>query len=135
MASSSSSPISSLFPISVTAGFTTSTDIHLPTNVQHVALSDEGLGVHKVTGRTTHNIVTPPIPPPGSSHSSTLSWEASYPLGSINPSAEIPGGFNFYLDAGAQFKSCSSHTLGSYRVLFEEGFDWVKGGKLPGLCK
>lgn len=120
--------LSSLFPVSIEAGFTTSQILDLPRNVKHVTLSDESLGVHKVTPRTSHRVIT-------LNGSDTPAWEAFYPLGSINPSATIPGGFNFYLDFGAQLGACATHVLGSYRVLFEQDFDWVKGGKLPGLCE
>ncbi len=51
----------------------------------------------------------------------------SYPLGEVGPGA-----------GGAQFKvalNMSAEELYiSYRVRFRNGFDFVKGGKLPGLC-
>ncbi|KAF8514707.1 hypothetical protein BU17DRAFT_94219 [Hysterangium stoloniferum] len=64
-------------------------------------------------------------------------WEAIYREGSYKPSAEIKGGFGFNLKGPAgewrtKMSEASEVTLG-YAVLFEEGFDFVKGGKLPGI--
>jgi hypothetical protein len=67
-----------------------------------------------------------------------VAWEAFYPEGSINPSATIPGGFTFYLKGPLDFAKrleSATEALFSYRVMFEEEWEWVKGGKLPGLCK
>jgi len=54
-----------------------------------------------------------------------------YPAGSSSPGDEPRGGAGFYTEpaalAGAE-QACLS-----YRVRFAEGFDFVKGGKLPGL--
>lgn len=67
-------------------------------------------------------------------------WEAFYPCGSINPSATIPGGFGFYMSGPEDFveelkKNVVNEAVFGYRVIFEDGFDFVKGGKLPGICK
>ncbi|KAH9961104.1 hypothetical protein BC827DRAFT_1132268 [Russula dissimulans] len=54
-----------------------------------------------------------------------------YPKNSINPAGWPQGGSEFYatpLDLG----NASSVTL-EYKVFFPSDFDWVKGGKLPGL--
>ncbi|KAJ7617443.1 polysaccharide lyase family 14 protein [Mycena polygramma] len=108
-------------------------------NVNQVALNDSDLGVHKVTSRTNH----PLVPPPPSEHSDdwpapSLAWEAFYPQGSINPSAPNPGGFGFYLSGPSAFssrlKSGATHVVLGYRMMLQSGWEWVKGGKLPGIC-
>ncbi|THH27546.1 hypothetical protein EUX98_g6647 [Antrodiella citrinella] len=142
---------SSLFPVSpdlILTGFTTSPLV--PSNIPHIALvplTDAALGVHKVTAQTTHNVVSPP--PPASHHNGlnelddalpTEAWEAFYPAGSINPgNKEAPrGGFGFYMRGPKAWKETldregAGEVLVSYRVMFEEGWAWRKGGKLPGL--
>lgn len=121
-------------------GFTTCSTLQLD-NLHHVHLDDKELGVHKVTSRTTHRVVAPPsllslasldFPPPSEA------WEAVYPKGSINPSARIPGGFGFYLSGPAEFSQKlkdATHAVFSYRMMLDPGWEWVKGGKLPGICK
>lgn len=129
-----------LFPIPhFLAAFTTSPAIHLP-NLAHVLLSDAALGVHRVSSRTSHALVAPPpvpadpaaLPPPA------LAWEASYPKGSINPTAPLPGGFGFYLSGPPAFAdklADAREVVFSYRVLLEDDWAWGKGGKLPGVCR
>ncbi|KAF9445950.1 polysaccharide lyase family 14 protein [Macrolepiota fuliginosa MF-IS2] len=119
-------------------GFTTCE--HLKSDrITLVQLEDELLGVHRVSSRTTHNIVTPPlcrspspaIPPP------KKAWEAFYPEGSINPSAELPGGFGFYLSGPSSFaqqlEEGANEVLVSYRMMLSDDWEWVRGGKLPGF--
>ena len=55
----------------------------------------------------------------------------TYPKGSYKPSASIQGGLGFYASPLYMFPS-TKRTL-SYQVSFADNFDWVKGGKLPGL--
>ena len=126
-----------LIPISeFITGFTTSSYVHHK-NVQHVPLADKELGVHKVTSRTTHNLVKPP-PASTSCNAPSLAWEAVYPKGSINPSATIPGGFEFYLSGPSNFSQSletASEVIFSYRMMLQDEWEWVKGGKLPGVCE
>ena len=89
-----------LFPVPpsrIASGFTTSTAVRIP-NVVNVELSDTALGVHKVTGHTTHNVVT--------TDDGKQAWEAVFPEGSINPgNKEAPhGGFGFYLKGTQTFE-------------------------------
>ncbi|KAJ7213984.1 hypothetical protein GGX14DRAFT_444723 [Mycena pura] len=72
-------------------------------------------------------------------------WEVFYQKGSINPrsqpTAPIPGGFGFYLAGPTPFRVAAKlssgtgavHVVLSYRVMLQEGWEWVKGGKLPGI--
>lgn len=56
--------------------------------------------------------------------------KVTYPQGSYIPSSPNRGGFQFY----ARPKTFPSQQITfTYRVMFPTGFDWVKGGKLPGL--
>ncbi|KAH8828695.1 hypothetical protein DL96DRAFT_1595385 [Flagelloscypha sp. PMI_526] len=124
----------------ITSGFTTCSDL-AHNHVATAALDDPSLGVYKVSNKTTHRIVCPPKPAFASDDetlpSPSSAWEAFYPKGSINPSAEIPGGFSFYLagpsDFAAQLEHGVDHAMFSYRMMLQDGWDPVKGGKLPGI--
>ncbi|KAI9433885.1 hypothetical protein H4582DRAFT_1983164 [Lactarius indigo] len=54
-----------------------------------------------------------------------------YPKGSINPGQRPQGGSQFYA-APLDLRNARSVTL-AYSVFFPSDFEWVKGGKLPGL--
>ncbi|KAK0501344.1 hypothetical protein EDD18DRAFT_1306945 [Armillaria luteobubalina] len=106
-------------------------------NIKHVPLDDSALGVHKVFNRTSHNVVSPPVPShpnPDDGEQPEEAWEAFYPRGSINPSASIVGGFGFYVAGPAGFLNGTvNEAIVSYRVMFESGWEWARGGKLPGI--
>lgn len=142
MPAASSSLISHLFPSATfSLAFTTAdlTDAGNEQQISQVELSDPALGVHKTSSRHPHNVVIPPppstsssIPPPQNA------WEAVYPKGSINPSGAIFGGFGFYLSGPPDFAKrleSANEVVMSYRVMFEDGWEWVKGGKIPGICE
>ena len=124
----------------VLLGFTTSNLVASP-NISVVPLSDKALGVHKVTHSTTHNLVQPPVPV--NDDPSQLAWEAVFSEGSINPGNKTapPGGFGFYLRGPPAFAEAlgdpaiNGEVVMGYDVLFEEGFHFQKGGKLPGICR
>ncbi|KAI0359309.1 hypothetical protein OH77DRAFT_1017373 [Trametes cingulata] len=133
--------ITELFPVPearILTGFTTSNLVISPL-ISTVALSDKELGVHKVTSRTTHRVVEPPVPVQGDE--GQRAWEAVFPEGSINPgnSTAPPGGFGFCLRGPPDFARAlgdvdtSREVVMGYDVLFEDGFDFRKGGKLPGI--
>ena len=73
----------------------------------------------------------PNAPAPGSvANSSAPVLQVQYPAGSFQDNNV--GGAQFYAmwnSSGSPFQSM----LVSYEVAFDSGFDWVKGGKLPGL--
>ncbi|CAE6460903.1 unnamed protein product [Rhizoctonia solani] len=112
---------SHLFPIPVVTGFTT-----LPacttSSVSPTPLTDQTLGIQKSTPGFSRRMVQV---------DGLDAYEASYPKGSINPKGEIKGGFGCYLER-AEFEQARD-IIFSYAIKFEEGFDFVKGGKLPGL--
>ncbi|KAI0073586.1 hypothetical protein K474DRAFT_1666433 [Panus rudis PR-1116 ss-1] len=130
--------ISKLLPVpssAIDCGFSTVLSLtHDIPQVSYVPFDDHALGVHKVTSRTTHNVVKPPI----SDEQHTEAWEAIFHKGSINPGNKEapPGGFGFYLRGPDEFSGKlreSDEVLFSYEVLFEPGWIWQKGGKLPGI--
>lgn len=61
-------------------------------------------------------------------------WEKSvkvtYPKGSYKPSASPRGGAGFIYNLGANYEEISL----SYEIEFADNFEFVKWGKLPGLC-
>lgn len=130
-----------LFPVAqYEQGFTTAGWEGGFQNITHVPLADKPLGVHKSGGQLPHNVVFPP-PPRAVADGETipqLAWESLFPQGSINPAGDIKGGFGFYLTGPPGFAArleTATEALFSYKVMFEDGFEWVKGGKLPGACE
>lgn len=136
------SPWLQLFPISnFQLGFTTLSpspaSIAKP-DVILVPLADSPLGVHKIMRSLTHEVVCPPPSLHPSSDDPQLAWEAKYPKGSCSPKTKIPGGLGFYLGGPKEIVSLldqsAKEAVFGYRVMFEKGWEWVKGGKLPGMC-
>lgn len=122
-------------PYEYELGWTTSPAVDHP-SVFRLPLSDTLLGVHRVMANLSHNVV--PSPLTHSQDDQDLSWEAVYPKGSISPSGNIRGGFGFYLRGPAGFEEklrTVNEAVFSYSVMFQDGWEWVKGGKLPGACE
>jgi hypothetical protein len=124
------------------SGFTVCDSLEIA-GIESTDLDDSKLGVHKVTSRTSHRVVVPPLPVETVTSSTdgglpAVAWEAFYPKGSINPSAPIPGGFGFYCSGTADFASAlqagATNVIVSYRMMLQSDWEWVKGGKLPGIC-
>ncbi|KIM28461.1 polysaccharide lyase family 14 protein [Serendipita vermifera MAFF 305830] len=112
-----------IFPMAYQSGWTTSTS-SFP-NIMNVPLTDNALGVNRVSEGTSHNIVQ---------IGGKTAWEAFYPKGSMNPSSDIRGGFGFYLDGPQSWSIANAKEITfSYAVMFQSDFQWAKGGKLPGL--
>ncbi|KAF5392752.1 hypothetical protein D9757_000900 [Collybiopsis confluens] len=130
--------------------------------LEYVNLTDEkSLGIIKVaSSQLGHPVVKPPpetdstaneccstnfdFGPPSETHLSSniplpppeLAWEAFYPSGSINPSGPVPGGFGFYLNGTKEFADRMSNGATEIvmgYLMLESGWEWVKGGKLPGV--
>ncbi|KAG8862228.1 hypothetical protein FRB96_001807 [Tulasnella sp. 330] len=124
--------VSHLFPCAVQSGFTSAPGLDGPNGLTYVPLSDDTLNIAKVSKETTHEIVEDlPLADPG-----TKAWRAVFPEGSINPNNKTApkGGFGFYLGGpGGDFAfENAKEILFSYAVYFEPGFEFVRGGKLPG---
>ncbi|KAI0333119.1 hypothetical protein GY45DRAFT_350915 [Cubamyces sp. BRFM 1775] len=112
---------SKLFPVSDSNSWSVSSQVSgaLP-------LSDDTLRpTHDIKG-LAHNYVSAP--------DGVFSLQAHYPAGSFKPSASPQGGLSFYAPGpnSVDLTTAKEATL-SYSVFFEDGFDFVKGGKLPGL--
>ncbi|KAH9481930.1 hypothetical protein JR316_0006460 [Psilocybe cubensis] len=119
----------------ILCGFTTCSSEPLPSNVQLISLDDTELGVHKISSSTTHEIVRPPKTD-NENKPPTFAWEALYPKNSINPSGPIPGGFGFYLSGPSAFAErlqFAKEAIFSYRMMLQGEWEWVKGGKFPGV--
>ncbi|RDX47444.1 hypothetical protein OH76DRAFT_1354240 [Lentinus brumalis] len=112
---------STLFPVSDSTSWSVSDDVSgaLP-------FSDDTLRPFKAISELSHDYVTAP--------DGVLSMQAKYPKGSFKPSAQPRGGVSFYAPGpdSVDLTTAKEATL-SYSVLFEDGFEFVKGGKLPGL--
>nr|WP_299242380.1 hypothetical protein [uncultured Halomonas sp.] len=68
---------------------------------------------------------------PAESGLDTSSLRVSYPAGTSSPSDQGEGGAGFY--ASLKELQGAERACLRYKIRFEPGFDFVKGGKLPGL--
>ena len=109
------------------SGYTTATDVFV-TGVEQVELSNDALGI-KTTKNSPKTIVR---------HEGKIAWEALYPEGSFPGSPIGKGGLGFYMNGSAVFHEAlktAKEAVFGYSVFFEEDFDFVIGGKLPGACE
>jgi hypothetical protein len=112
-----------LFPVSGSPRWTTLTGV-----AGSVDLSNATLRPEKVTTRCPFTYENSP--------DGIKSIKAHYPEGSYKPSVDPCGGVSFYAPGPPSVDlTTGKEALFSYSVYFPEGFDFVKGGKLPGLCK
>jgi len=129
---------------SVASQYSLSTSTNLPfpqatlsnSDTQSFITSNWGLSKNRIqNGASNLVFVSDPFPngpAPGSSSSNTSGpvLQVQYPAGSYENDDD--GGAQLYAlwnSSGSAFQSM----LLSYEVAFDFGFDWVKGGKLPGL--
>jgi len=64
-----------------------------------------------------------------------VSLEGFYPNGSYTFGHTPRGGFSFYAPGPEEVDlTTAREATFAYTVLFPEGYEWVKGGKLPGFC-
>ncbi|KAI0781509.1 hypothetical protein BD413DRAFT_489606 [Trametes elegans] len=113
---------SSLFPISPQIKYWT-TNPDLP---KSSPLSDATFRPHNQITALSHAYVKAP--------DGKLSMKAHYPAGSYTFSHTPQGGISFYAPgpASVDLTTAKEATFG-YSVYFPSGFQFVKGGKLPGL--
>ncbi|KAF8658281.1 hypothetical protein AX16_002055 [Volvariella volvacea WC 439] len=121
---------------------TTSTHYPFPTetlnsgDTQSLLQSQWGLGKGRIQdGANNLDFVDDPFPntpapgtAPGSTNGPVL--RVTYPQGSFSHDS---GGSQLYTLWNSSDGSPFQTMIVSYEVAFEGGFDWVKGGKLPGL--
>lgn len=114
---------SPLFPVSPQLKYWT-TDSSLPSPSP---LSDATFRPHNQITALAHPYVNAP--------DGELSMKAHYPAGSFTFSNTPQGGISFYAPgpASVDLTTAKEATFG-YSVYFPSGFQFVKGGKLPGLC-
>lgn len=140
-----------LFPLHALAhvmyGFTTSTSLASLSDVfAYYPLNYEALGLHAISKRMPRALVAPPLSKlQDQLTDSSIAWEAFFPRGSVNPSNKNApiGGFGFYLHGPPEFAAVLKdmdaqgpgvpNVVMSYEVMFEDGFEWALGGKLPGI--
>lgn len=74
------------------------------------------------------------LPPTTPAPDGTLGLYSSFPANTFKYSASTGAGFSFYSPGPSSVDlSSATEVLMSYSVYFSEDFDFVKGGKLPGL--
>lgn len=75
------------------------------------------------------------LPPAQSAPDGSWALQASYPAGTVKYSSATGHGYSFYSKGEKSGVDVTSATevLFSYAVYFSSGFDFVRGGKLPGL--
>ncbi|KZV85428.1 hypothetical protein EXIGLDRAFT_623077 [Exidia glandulosa HHB12029] len=120
-----------MFPLPVTSAWSTLPAAPGVNGVDLVKLDNTVLGVTKILHDLDFSVVTAP----GSAPNGTSAWLATYPKGSYNPTGEPRGGIGFYFPgpAGHDWSDASTtQIMFSYAVYFPTGFQFVKGGKLPG---
>ncbi|KAL7282903.1 hypothetical protein ACG7TL_002319 [Trametes sanguinea] len=112
---------SALFPVSDSNSWSVSSQV-----ANALPLSDDTFRPTNDLKALAHNYVKAP--------DGVFSLQAHYPKGSFKLSASPQGGLSFYAPGpqSVDLTTAKEATL-SYTVLFEDGFDFVKGGKLPGL--
>ncbi|KAJ7072314.1 polysaccharide lyase family 14 protein [Mycena amicta] len=122
-------------------GLTTSTTLPFPTatadsgDAQALLVSQWGLSKGRIqNGAGDISFVDDPFPnspaPGSTTNSSGPVLQITYPAGSFSGDT---GGAQFYNLWNTSESSGFQSMLLSYEVAFDEDFDWVKGGKLPGL--
>ncbi|RDX47443.1 hypothetical protein OH76DRAFT_780643 [Lentinus brumalis] len=113
---------SSLFPVSPQISYWT-TDSGIANSSP---LSDATFRPHNQITALSHDYVTAP--------DGKKSMQAQYPEGSYTFSHDPQGGFSFYAPGPSSVDlTTAKEATFSYDVYFPSGFNFVKGGKLPGL--
>ncbi|KAF8060659.1 polysaccharide lyase family 14 protein [Lyophyllum atratum] len=108
-----------LFPIKVIEKWTT-----LKGASGALILSDTTLHPHHVSS-TPYNYLE---------FQGKTTLKAHYPKGSYKPSASPQGGISFYAPGPSSVDlSVAKEATFGYSVMFPAGFEFVKGGKLPGI--
>ncbi|KLO15741.1 hypothetical protein SCHPADRAFT_248092 [Schizopora paradoxa] len=108
--------------------------LHFADGASNVQLTDDVTANVKEGVDNSSTIFTsvgdPLVPPPINTTFGSI-LQVLYPAGSVNPGNDPVGGADFYASP-LNLDGATSVTL-EYSVFFPSGFQWVKGGKLPGL--
>lgn len=118
--------LSQLFPIDVLSSWTTFPDGAEGTVMP---LEDDTINPVRVLSSTRHSYTKAP--------DNKTAMRAFYPEGSYTFDYEPQGGFSFWSQGPpdmVNIESAKEITFG-YSLFFPDGFDFNKGGKLPGICE
>lgn len=97
-----------------------------PKSSSAISLSDNTLKPTKLLKDLSHTFMSAP--------DGKQAMQAIYPKGSYTFTHTPRGGFSFYAPGPDSLDMTTAKTLTfGYSVFFEDGFDFNKGGKLPGL--
>ena len=129
--------LASLYSLSTSTSMPFPTQTMSTTDTQDHLVSKWSLGKGRIQdGPPNLAFVNDPLPnsPPPGTNSSTSSTgpvlRVTYPEGSFSHDT---GGAQFYSLWNTTDGSSFYTMMVTYELAFDEGFDWVKGGKLPGL--
>ena len=112
-----------LYPVRPTFGDWTTSEIF----EDALPIDDETFRSVNILSNTTRRILEAP--------DGVVSLEAFYPNGSYTFTHTPRGGFSFYAPGPESVDlTTAKEATFAYTVLFPEGYEWVKGGKLPGFC-
>jgi hypothetical protein len=101
-------------------------------NISHFAAGRDNLAVVAGMNLDLEDTVQVDDSPSGTLWTNaSVMLQLFYPKDSINPAGRPQGGSEFY--AAPLDISKASNVTFEYEVFFPSDFDWVKGGKLPGL--
>ena len=115
--------LSQLFPVQQLSEWSTSTASTNP-----LPISDSTFNSRNILSSLSRDVVTAP--------DGVSSMKAHYPNGSYTPEHDPQGGFSFYGPGPSNVDlTTAKEATFAYSVYFPSGFNFSKGGKLPGLCK
>jgi hypothetical protein len=90
-------------------------------------IDDETFRSVNILSNTTRRVLEAP--------DGVVSLEGFYPNGSFTFTHTPRGGYSFYAPGPEDIDlTAAKEATFAYTVLFPEGYEWVKGGKLPGFC-
>ena len=114
---------SKLYPVKPTLSDWTTSEVF----DDALPIDDETFRSVSITSNTTRRVLEAP--------DDVVSLEGFYPNRSFTFTHTPRGGFSFYAPGPEEVDlTTAQEATFAYTVLFAEGFDWVKGGKLPGFC-
>lgn len=112
-----------LYPVRPTRGDWTTSEIF----DNALPIDDETFRSVNILSNVTRRVLEAP--------DGVVSLEAFYPSGSFTFGHTPRGGFSFYAPGPEDVDlTTAKEATFAYTVLFPKGFEWVKGGKLPGFC-
>ena len=112
-----------LYPVGPTFGDWTTSEIF----EKALPINDETFRSVRILPNTTRRVLEAP--------DGVVSMEGFYPNGSYTFTHTPRGGFSFYAPGPEDVDlTTAREATFAYTILFPEGFDWVKGGKIPGFC-